>query len=240
MDDAFARDYATTTNAGLAARYGVSERTVARWAAARGLRKSAEHIRRLAQERNRARDPSAIARGASHWNWKGGRPWLRFRDPRYLEWRRSVLERDGYRCQHCGRQCRKYERGLAAHHVREWASAPEARFDVTNGMTLCRDCHMTLHGLGPRVVERVPCACGCGTLIAARDIYGRPRRYVNHHEQRGRAMTIAARELLSRARKGRRLSSDHRAKISQGLRSSEKRIGRPPRTSTRASGPPSS
>ena len=51
-----------------------------------------------------------ILRGARHPNWKGGRPWERFRDPAYIRWRSGVLARDEYRCRNCGRQCRKHEK----------------------------------------------------------------------------------------------------------------------------------
>ena len=160
---------------------------------------------------------------------KGGRPWERFADPAYIAWRRAVLERDGYRCRSCGVQCKKHERGLAAHHVMEWAMHPALRFDISNGLTLCRRCHMKLHGRESRIAELIPCACGCGTRIASRDPYGRPRRFVNRHGKRGTTMSVAGREELSRERRGRRLSPEHRAKISRGLRTTSKRIGRPPK-----------
>ena len=59
-------------------------------------------------------------------------------------WRSEVFERDDYRCRDCG------SRGvqLQAHHVVPWHSAPDLRFDVDNGITLCRDCHHKRHGRG--------------------------------------------------------------------------------------------
>jgi hypothetical protein len=225
----FARAYPTTSNADLARTHGVSERTIARWAARLGLRKTAEHRSRMSREVFTRRDPNSVVRGAKHWNWKGGRTWERFRDPRYLSWRKAVLERDGYRCQSCGRQCRKHEKGLAAHHIEAWSDAPTLRFDIDNGMTLCRQCHMSLHGLAPKPIALIACACGCGELLPERDIYGRPRRFVNGHGKRGTTMSAAARERLSRDRRGRPLTKEHRAKIATGLRTSTKRIGRPPR-----------
>lgn len=150
---------------------------------ARGRKLSPETIAKaIATKRRR----NTILRGPRHPFWKGGRPWERFRDPAYLVWRNAVLARDGYRCMRCGRQCKKHEKGLAAHHIRSYASEPSLRLDLKNGMTLCRACHMALHGRSPRPPRLIPCACGCGTLIPERDLYGRERRYVNHHARRRR------------------------------------------------------
>src|ERR1700755_1070206 len=85
-----------------------------------------------------------------HYKWKGGRPWRRFKEPRYVAWRDALLERDNYVFQDCGRQCRKYERGLAAHHVKPYAAYPALRYEVSNGLTLCRSCHLRLHGRAPK------------------------------------------------------------------------------------------
>ena len=230
MNAEFERDFATTPTVELVLRYGVSARTIARRASRAGLKKSTEYRRQLSRELTRTRDPASLPRGPADWNWKGGRPWERFRDPKYLDWRKIVLERDDYRCQLCGRQCAKYERGLAAHHVEEWARSPLRRLDPDNGRTLCRDCHMRLHGHAPKPVPLVECACGCGALIASRDRYGRPRRFVNRHGKRGQTMSASARANLSGQMRGRTLTSGHRAKISAGLRASPKRVGRPPRS----------
>jgi HNH endonuclease len=152
VDEQFERDYPMTPNAELAERYRVSVTTISRWAAKRGLKKTRAY-RSAVGRRRFERNPIPLQRGAAHWNWKGGRPWERFQDPRYLEWRKGVLERDAFRCRACGRQCKKHERGLAAHHILEWAANPAERFELSNGLTLCRDCHMRLHGLGPRLVR---------------------------------------------------------------------------------------
>lgn len=148
---------------------------------ARGRKVAPEAIAKALETKRRR---GTILRGSRHPFWKGGRPWERFRDPAYIRWRNAVLARDGYRCRHCGRQCRKHEKGLAAHHIRAYASEPGLRLDLDNGLTLCRSCHMKLHGRSPGPAELVACACGCGTRIPARDVYGRERRYVNYHARR--------------------------------------------------------
>lgn len=57
--------------------------------------------------------------------------------PEYIQWRKAVYKRDDYTCQHC-----KVKGGrLEAHHVKSFATHPELRFDVDNGITLCKSCH---------------------------------------------------------------------------------------------------
>lgn len=194
-------------------------------AKARGRKLSAEtKAEILATKRQRGTMP----KGENHYKWKGGRAWERFKDPRYIAWRNAVLNRDGYVCQHCNRQCKKYERGLAAHQICEYARHPELRYEIANGITLCRECHLTLHGRSPKPITPIPCDCGCGTLIAPFDCYGRPRRFVNHHGK-GRTLPESAKRLLREQRRGKSLSPEHRAKIAAGLRKSSKRVGRPPK-----------
>jgi len=58
----------------------------------------------------------------------------------YNEWRKSVYERDGYRC-----VCCDSNRNLHAHHIYSYHSHPELRVDIDNGITLCKDCHYEFH-----------------------------------------------------------------------------------------------
>lgn len=60
----------------------------------------------------------------------------------YEQWRDSVYERDKYTCQCCG-----YDKGhtLNAHHLDGYNWCVEKRTDVSNGITLCKDCHISFH-----------------------------------------------------------------------------------------------
>jgi len=62
---------------------------------------------------------------------------------RLLQWRKAVKERDNYTCQMCGAN----DKMTVAHHKQPFALFPELRYDVSNGITLCYDCHEKLHSL---------------------------------------------------------------------------------------------
>jgi hypothetical protein len=86
-----------------------------------------------------------------HPNWKGGiteENHLARCSVEFKEWRKQVFERDKYTCQNCGDK-KKY---LHPHHIKDFANHVELRFNVDNGITLCKDCHMKLHGLIPKEV----------------------------------------------------------------------------------------
>lgn len=61
--------------------------------------------------------------------------------PEYRSWRATVYERDAYTCQECG----QVGGSLEAHHIKPWSECPELRFDVDNGITLCKPCHAKKH-----------------------------------------------------------------------------------------------
>jgi len=80
--------------------------------------------------------------GEKHYLWMGDRSEAvkRRRLRGTLEWklwRASVFERDNYICQDCG-ACGVY---LEAHHIIPIRSDMSKAFDLTNGITLCRQCH---------------------------------------------------------------------------------------------------
>ncbi len=67
------------------------------------------------------------------------------------QWRRAVFARDRYRCGHCGAGD-----DIQAHHILPWATHPESRFDLANGVTLCLDCHEKEHPGMPLLRLRRP------------------------------------------------------------------------------------
>lgn len=84
-------------------------------------------------------------------NWKGGITKERIKieaKPEYRSWRLAVFSRDNYTCQYC------FERGgfIHAHHIKSFSQYSELRLDLSNGLTLCQDCHMRLHGLATQEV----------------------------------------------------------------------------------------
>ena len=85
-----------------------------------------------------------LHRGKNHWNWQGGKtPYLQnLRHGRkYSNWRKAVYTRDNSTCQMCHI---KQEHPLA-HHKKAFDKYPKLRFEVSNGMTLCRSCHKKVH-----------------------------------------------------------------------------------------------
>lgn len=83
--------------------------------------------------------------GENHWNWKGGvtPESVKARNSKEMaEWRITVFERDGYTCVRC-----LDDRGgnLCSHHIIPFSIVSEERFEVSNGATLCEDCHNWIH-----------------------------------------------------------------------------------------------
>jgi hypothetical protein len=75
--------------------------------------------------------------------WKGGvhdERWDRLQ-PDYKEWRDGVFGRDGYLCQ----KCLTRKSYTEAHHIFNWNDNPDKRYDLENGITFCRDCHIEFH-----------------------------------------------------------------------------------------------
>lgn len=79
-------------------------------------------------------------RGEKSGRWKGGTTPVNKiirSSGKYKEWRIAVLQRDNWTCV----LCFKYGGDLHADHIRPFALYPELRFEITNGRTLCVECH---------------------------------------------------------------------------------------------------
>jgi hypothetical protein len=69
------------------------------------------------------------------------------RDSRqHEEWRNKVLERDRWVCICCQGRTSK-DNPLCAHHLENYKDFPGLRFEVENGVTLCKKCHKRFHGI---------------------------------------------------------------------------------------------
>lgn len=82
-------------------------------------------------------------RGADHPFYKDGKSDIRKAIRKsfdYKNWREQIFERDNYECQIC------FERGGELHpnHIKRFADYPSIRFDLCNGITLCKECHVGL------------------------------------------------------------------------------------------------
>ena len=62
---------------------------------------------------------------------------------KHKEWARAVYERDFFACQECGTHCLKNY--IVAHHIESFAECEALRFEIENGKTMCRKCHIKLH-----------------------------------------------------------------------------------------------
>lgn len=87
---------------------------------------------------------SLAQRGEKSKNWKGGASSVNKRLRMSVDfklWREAVYLRDNWTCQKC------LIRGgtLHPHHIKPFASFPDLRFDVSNGLTVCKKCHQEIH-----------------------------------------------------------------------------------------------
>ena len=82
--------------------------------------------------------------GKYHWNYKGGiteENKLIRASTFYKYWRQDVFERDQYTC----KKCKTIGGELNAHHIKPFATHPNLRTTLSNGITLCKKCHILTH-----------------------------------------------------------------------------------------------
>ena len=58
----------------------------------------------------------------------------------YIRWRDAVYEKNNYTCAICGSK-----EDIQAHHIKSFDNYPELRFDIENGVALCKTCHLNIH-----------------------------------------------------------------------------------------------
>ena len=114
----------------------------------KGKKLSQEHIDKLSESHfknpNRYWLGKRRPMGENSANWKGGvtrrLSLLRSRFE-WKQWRKTIFQRDGYKCFDCG------DMGyLEPHHIIPLKVGVERAFDVNNGITLCRPCHKKTMG----------------------------------------------------------------------------------------------
>jgi len=59
---------------------------------------------------------------------------------KYQRWSYLIKEAAGFIC-----DCCRENRKLNSHHLKNWKDHPKARYDVTNGVCLCEECHKAFH-----------------------------------------------------------------------------------------------
>lgn len=81
-------------------------------------------------------------RGEKHYRWMSDRSKLKKKQERndsaYHEWRKSVRDRDGWQCKMSNSDCLGK---VVAHHILSWSKFPDLRYEINNGITLCRFHH---------------------------------------------------------------------------------------------------
>ena len=102
---------------------------------ATGRPKSLEHRQKM----------SEVRRGSNSPFWRGGITEKNYSERvsimnslKYKLWRKSVFERDNYLCVIGGKE---HGSKLQADHIKRFSDYPQLRFELSNGRTLCINCH---------------------------------------------------------------------------------------------------
>jgi hypothetical protein len=84
-----------------------------------------------------------IKTGKHSWNYIKDRTLVKTTDrehknPRYVEWKKEVHTRDKGKCRISNKDC---SGRIEAHHILPWSNFPELRYEVNNGISLCKKHH---------------------------------------------------------------------------------------------------
>jgi thymidylate synthase (FAD) len=126
---------------------------------------TAEAIHHWLRKHGIQRRTTAEARALKHWGVSGAQNPMHGKtgaaNPRYVDgssperqrlyaqghgrsFLAAIRDRDGHRCQKCG-AARSDARSLHVHHIKPWAGNEALRFDPSNVVSLCRECHEWVH-----------------------------------------------------------------------------------------------
>ena len=122
-----------------------------------GIKMSAERKKAISESKKGKRNIKS--QRENHWNWKGGltplHKTIRY-SLKYIEWRKSVFEKDNFMCVFCFIRSKKEHRvNLNADHIKPFALILKENnikniveavmctelWDINNGRTLCVNCH---------------------------------------------------------------------------------------------------
>lgn len=93
--------------------------------------------------------------GESNPHWKGGKCSDVSKAKASLDyklWKEAVNNRDNFTCQECGGKDKSI---METHHIKQFAEFPDERYNVYNGITLCRFCHQLRHTTDTDKIERI-------------------------------------------------------------------------------------
>lgn len=120
------------------------------------MRKSLEYVRKSPEYREKQRvshlgekhsiktrvKMSLAQTGELNYRWVKDRNELAKRhmrnDMAYRDWRRSIWDRDGFKCRINNVDC---DGRIEVHHILGWTNYPELQYEINNGITLCHAHH---------------------------------------------------------------------------------------------------